>query len=184
MSGEYCPYCAAGSWALVNALSRFGTFTGLRTISSSGTDIYPDTPGFTFYGATYASRYISFTPVELFTSYREGHSASTSVPYVKLQVPTAAQTAVSQAYDPEGAIPFTDLGNKYAAVGNLAPLSPQLLAGKTWAQVAAAMNEPSSALGRAEIGNANYLTAAVCELTGNEPASACTAVVRSLEPRL
>ena len=29
---EYCPYCAAQSWALIVALSRFGMFTGLRTI--------------------------------------------------------------------------------------------------------------------------------------------------------
>jgi tRNA A-37 threonylcarbamoyl transferase component Bud32 len=184
MGGEYCPFCAAESWALVNALSRFGTFTGLRVIYSASTDAYPDTPAFTFYGSKYASRYITFTPVELFANYRQGNSADTSVPFVTLQVPTAAQSALSSAYDPQGAIPFTDLGNKYVDVGNLAPLTPQLLAGKTWAQVAAAMNEPSSALGQAEIGNANYLSAAVCELTGNEPATACTAVVKSLEARL
>jgi len=32
---EYCPYCATQSWAMIVALSRFGTFTGLRTIRSA-----------------------------------------------------------------------------------------------------------------------------------------------------
>jgi len=33
-------------------------------------------------------------------------------------------------------------------------------------------------------GSANYLTAAICSMTGNQPASACTTTVRSLEPQL
>ena len=32
------------------------------------------------------------------------------------------------------------------------------------------MNDPSSALGKAIIGNANYMTAAICKLTNNQPA--------------
>ena len=56
-----------------------------------------------------------------------------------------------------------------------------MLAGKSWAQVAAAMNNPSSALGKAMIGNANYLTAGICSLTGNQPASACTPTIQKLE---
>ena len=40
---------------------------------------------------------------------------------------------------------------------------------------------PDIALGRAEIGNANYLTAGICTLTGNQPASACTPAIQKLE---
>jgi hypothetical protein len=32
MGAEYCPYCAAERWALIVALSRFGTFSGLAPI--------------------------------------------------------------------------------------------------------------------------------------------------------
>ena len=32
---EYCPYCAAERWAMIVALSRFGTFSGLQTIRSA-----------------------------------------------------------------------------------------------------------------------------------------------------
>ena len=184
LGAEYCPFCAAQRWAMVNALSRFGTFTGLTTSHSSSTDSDPNTPTWTFYKTTYKSDYITFTPVEETTNERQGNSSNTSVPYVTLQTPTAAQQALGQAYDPNGSIPFIDMGNKYVQVGNLAPLDPAMLAGKTWSQVAAAMNDPSSSLGQALIGNANYMTAAICKLTNNQPAAACTPAIQKLESNL
>ena len=33
-------------------------------------------------------------------------------------------------------------------------------------------------------GTANHITAAICKMTGNQPASACTAAVQSLENSL
>jgi thiol-disulfide isomerase/thioredoxin len=177
MGAEYCPYCAAERWAMVNALSRFGTFTGLTTTHSSSTDIDANTPTFTFYKSTYTSKYLTFTPVEETTNIPNGQGY-----YTTLQNPTPAQAAIGQSYDPKGAIPFLDFGNKYVEVGNLAPLDPSLLSGKTWSQVAAAMASPSgSSLGTAEIGNANYITAAICKLTGNQPATACTPTIQKLQ---
>jgi hypothetical protein len=184
MGGEYCPFCAAQRWAMVNALSRFGTFTGLTTTHSSSTDSDPNTPSFTFYKSTYKSDYINFTSVEEYTNFRQGNSSNTSVPYQTLQTPTADQQKTAQTYDPSGSIPFFDLGNKYVQVGNLPPLDPAMLAGKTWAQVAAAMSDPSSAIGKAEIGNANYMTAGICKLTNNQPTTACTPTIQSLEADL
>lgn len=184
IGSEYCPYCAAQRWAMVNALSRFGTFSGLTTTHSSSTDVDPNTPTYTFYKSTYTSKYITFTSVEENTNERQGNSSNTSVPYVTLQTPTKAQQTVAQTYDPNGAIPFIDLGNKYVQVGNLTPLTPTLLQGKTWAQVGAAMNDPSSAIGKAIIGNANYMTAGICKLTNNQPATACTPAIQKLEANL
>jgi hypothetical protein len=178
IGAEYCPFCAAQRWSMVNALSRFGTFSGLRTTHSSSTDTDPNTPSFTFYGATYTSKYITFTSVEQYSNIPSGSG------YTTLQNPTAAQTAIQKAYDPQGYIPFLDIGNKYAEVGNLAPLSPSMMSGKTWAQVAAAMNDPTSSLGKAIIGNANYETAAICKQTGNLPATACTPAIQKLESTL
>jgi thiol-disulfide isomerase/thioredoxin len=181
MGAEYCPFCAAQRWAMVNALSRFGTFTGLTTTHSSSTDADPNTPTWTFYGSTYKSNYINFTSVEETKNYRTGNTTNTSVNYVTLQTPTAAEEAIGQSYDPQGSIPFIDLGNKYVQVGNLSPLSPTMLAGLSWSQVAADMNNPSSSVGQAEIGNANYMTAGICKLTNNLPASACTPTIQKLE---
>jgi hypothetical protein len=184
IGAEYCPYCAAQRWAMVNAFSRFGTFTGLTTSHSSSSDVDANTPTFTFYGSTYTSKYISFTSVELEKNIRQGNSSSSSAPYETLQTATAAQQATQTAYDPQGYIPFIDFGNKYVQVGNISPLTPTMLDGKSWAQVAAAMNDPSSTIAKAEDGNANYETAAICQLTNNQPASACTATIQTLESTL
>jgi hypothetical protein len=190
IGSEYCPYCAAQRWAMVNAFSRFGTFTGLTTIHSSSSDSYPNTPTLTFYGSTYTSKYISFTSVEEQHDYRIGNSSSSSVAYAPLQTATAAEQALQAKYDPGPtsdpgqSIPFIDFGNKYVQVGNLSPLNPPMLAGLTWAQVATDMNNPSSSVGSAEIANANYETAAICELTNNQPATACTPTIQKLENTL
>lgn len=183
VGADYCPFCAAQRWAMVNALSRFGTFSGLTTTHSSSTDSYPNTPSFTFYKSTFTSKYITFTPVEETSNEPDGNGG-----YKTLQNPTSAQQQLLQSYDPGtgqgGAIPFIDLGNKYVQVGNLSPLSPSVLSGKTWSQVATAMSDPSSAIGKAELGNANYMTAAICNLTNNLPATACTPAIQKLQADL
>ena len=38
IGAEYCPFCATERWAMVNALGRFGTFSGLKITNSSTTD--------------------------------------------------------------------------------------------------------------------------------------------------
>ena len=174
VGAEYCPFCAAQRWAMIVSLSRFGTFSGLTTIHSSSTDIYPNTPTFTFYGSKYTSKYLTFTPVE-----------ETTVTQQPLQTPTAAQRALVAKYDPgtsQGSpIPFIDVGNKYVEVGNLTQYSPSDLAGKTWSQVAAALSQPSSTMAKGILGSANYMTAGICTLTNNQPASACTPAIKTLE---
>jgi hypothetical protein len=79
----------------------------------------------------------------------------------------------------DGAYPFVDFGNKYVIDG--ASYDPTVLAGKSWAQIAAAIRDPSSAIAQGADGAANLITAAVCKLTGNQPASACTPTVKALE---
>ena len=184
IGSEYCPFCAAQRWAMVNAFSRFGTFTGLTTTHSSSSDVDANTPTLTFYGSKFTSKYISLTTVELQHNYRTGNSSSSSVPYVPLQTPTSAEQADMTAYDPSGSIPFIDFGNKYSQVGNLSPLDPKNLDGLTWAQVATDLSNPSSSVGAALIANANYETAAICTLTNNQPATACTPTIQKLETTL
>ena len=82
----------------------------------------------------------------------------------------------------EGAIPFIYFGGKYLIAG--ASYNPQVLAGKSWDQIASALTNPSSNIAKAVGGTANYITAAICKMTGNQPASACTSTVQSLESSL
>jgi hypothetical protein len=188
MGAEYCPYCAAERWAMVVALSRFGTFSGLSTVHSGNNsgEPYPNTPTWTFLHATYTSKYLTFSPVEMETNI----PTSGGQGYTTLQTPTSAQQALLTKYDAppyvpsadNGAIPFIDFGNKYMISG--ASYSPQVLQGKSWSEIATALKDPTSPIAKAVDGAANYLTATICKLTGNQPATACTPVVKQLEAKL
>jgi hypothetical protein len=59
-----------------------------------------------------------------------------------------------------------------------------VLAGLSWSTVATDLSNPSSGVAKAVDGTANYITAAICKMTGNQPASACTSTVQSLEASL
>jgi Domain of unknown function (DUF929) len=167
MGGHYCPFCAAERWALTAAVSRFGTLSGLGLIHSSPADSYASTPTLSFEKAHYSSRYLSFVPVEWF-----GEAADPGTPFghAYLQQPTAQQQALFARYG-GGSIPFVDIGNRY-----LLPqvqYTPSVLAGLSWAQVAAAMRDPSSPIARDVDGAANVITAAICTLTHGQPGGVC-----------
>jgi hypothetical protein len=172
VGAEYCPYCAAERWALVTALSRFGTFTGLGETTSSHVDAYPDTSTLSFHGATYTSKYLSFTGYETQSNQVQGN---TYAPLDKLSTPDGK---LFDKYDfppyvaTKGAIPFIDIGGKYVSQG--ATYDPSLLAGLTHQQAADGIANPDSPLSKAVLGSANRFTAAFCRLTGNQPASVCT----------
>jgi thiol-disulfide isomerase/thioredoxin len=176
VGAEYCPFCAAERWAMVTALSRFGTFSGLGLIHSSATDTDPNTPTLTFLHASYTSKYVVFTTTEAETVLEK-----------PLQKMTTLDTQLMAKYDvppyvpatDDGAYPFVDFGNKYVIDG--ASYEATVLAGHSWTQVAAALRDPTSAIAQGADGAANLITAAICKLTGNQPASACTPTVKALE---
>jgi len=172
LGGEFCPFCAAQRWSLIIGLSRFGTFSGLQPTTSASDIEFPNTPTFTFRSAQFTSQYIDFRPVE--SSDRDRNP---------LQTPTAAEQKVFDQYDSSRTIPFVDVGNRYAFTG--AMYSPSVLVGMTWQEVAAALQDPSSAPAKAIIGSANLITAAVCKMTGDQPSSVCSdATIQGLEKNL
>jgi hypothetical protein len=176
---EYCPFCAAERWAMVVALSRFGTFSGLTTVHSSTTDNPANIPTWTFHGSVYTSKYLTFTPVEETSNVPD---AATKY-YTLLDKPTSAQTALMKQYDSNGGIPFLDFGGKYVQSGDLAMLQPTSLSGD-WTKIATDLSNPSTGNAKAVLAAANWTTAAICKLTGDQPASACTPAVQALEPKL
>jgi hypothetical protein len=186
LGAEYCPYCAAERWAMVVALSRFGAFSGLETTHSAAKDgsgnaePYPNTPTWTFANARFTSRYLAFTPVETNTNVPDPSTGG----YTTLQTPTKGQEALLTKYDTadQGAIPFIDIDNKYTSVG--ASYDPGVLSGLSWSQIAGDLHTPSSPVAQAVLGASNYLTAAICGATGNQPAAACTPTVRSLQGKI
>jgi thiol-disulfide isomerase/thioredoxin len=161
IGAEWCPFCAAERWAMAVALNRFGTFSPLRGIHSSATDVYPNTATLTFYQAKYTSKYLVFTPVE-----------NQDISHSLLQKPTPAQQATWNKYDPSNGYPFINFGNRFIAGTTY---NPQVLHGLTWSQIAADLHNPSSPVAQGVNGSANMFTAAICKLTGNAPANVCTA---------
>jgi thiol-disulfide isomerase/thioredoxin len=171
IGAEWCPYCAAERWAMAVALNRFGTFSPLRGIHSSSTDVYPNTATLTFYQAKYTSNYLVFTPVE-----------NQDVNHNLLQKTTPAQQATWNKYDPSNGYPFIDIGNRFIAGTTY---NPQVLHGLTWSQIAADLHDPSSPVAQGANGSANLFTAAICKITGNAPANVCTAApVKTLEGQI
>jgi uncharacterized protein DUF929 len=169
---EYCPFCAAQRWPLIIALSRFGTFSGLQTTTSSSTDVYPNTVTFTFRNATYSSQYIDFRSVE-----------STDRDQKPLQSPTAAEQDLINKYDTDGSIPFVDFANKFAFSG--ATYTPDVIGGMSWLAVADQLKSQDTPQAKAIIGSANLITAAICKSIGDQPASVCSsATIQNLEKNL
>jgi hypothetical protein len=169
---EFCPYCAAERWPLIIALSRFGTFSGLQTTTSSSTDVYPNTPTFTFRSATYTSQYIDFRAVE-----------TTDRDQKPLQSPSVSEQQLVNRYDTSGSIPFVDFANRYAFNG--AMYTPDVIGGMSWQAVADSLKQPDSTQAKAIIGSANLITAAVCKMTSAQPAAVCgSATIQSLESKL
>ena len=164
VGAEWCPYCAAERWALAVALSRFGTLTGLGEVRSSSTDSYPNTATITFHGATYTSTYLSLTAKEIFSNQVSGSS------YASLDTLSAADETLFESVG-SGSFPFIDIGGKYKVS---ATYDPQILQGKTQAQIAAALSDPTSDIAKGIDGSANVISAAICAITDNQPSAVCT----------
>jgi Domain of unknown function (DUF929) len=171
IGAEYCPFCATERWAMVNALSRFGTFTGLNITNSSTTDTDPATRTLSFYKSKYTSNYIVFTSVE------EADNTQG-----KLETPTAAQQAILTSTGTTS-IPFIYFNGEYLISG--ATYDVAVLQGKSWDQIATAMSDPTSAVAKGAIGAANAMTATICITTKNQPSTTCALpVIQDLEKQI
>jgi thiol-disulfide isomerase/thioredoxin len=174
---EWCPLCAAERWSVAVAMSRFGTFHSLRETTSASDDSYPDTSTLSFYQSNYTSSYIDFLPVE--TQDRQRNT---------LQNPGPQEQQVLTRNNVQG-FPFMDIGDRYLITSasydpgvlrtnaqdpSSQPLSQQEIAN----QLAAGGNSVSQNI----LGTANYLTAAICTITNNQPSQVCsTSSIKSIQ---
>jgi hypothetical protein len=171
IGAEFCPFCAAQRWAMVNALSRFGHFTGLHTIRSSEDGLAT----FTFLKSHYTSKFVTLVAKE-----EEDQNQKTLQPLTKTEQ-TQWETYLGPGASGPG-FPFMDLNGKYVFTSPL--VDPSLLSGKNWTQIAAAIATPTSTLGKAEIGAANYITSTICRENGGKPAAVCTAPIMNITATL
>ncbi|HET8987281.1 MAG TPA: DUF929 family protein, partial [Humibacillus sp.] len=106
VGAEYCPFCAMERWPLIGALSKFGTFSGLKPTTSATDDVHPDTPTWTFAGSTFTSDVLAFEAVE--TADREKNA---------LQPLEGENAQIFQKFNPGGGIPWITYGGTYATDG-------------------------------------------------------------------
>jgi hypothetical protein len=173
IGAEFCPLCAAERWPMAVALSRFGTLGGVKLTQSASNDSYPNTATLDFIGSTYTSRYLSFTPVE---NQDRSHNP--------LEKVSPAQDALWSKYQPTSkGFPFLDFGNRY--VISSPTYDPAVLKGLTQQQIASRLATPSDPVAKAVDGAANVLTAAICAITKDQPATICTSpVIKGIAARI
>ena len=159
VGAEWCPYCAVTRWPLTVALSRFGTFTNLKTTKSAVDD--GNIPTLSYDGASYTSSYIDFAPIEA----QDGAHHT-------LDKLSAAQNDLFEKLG-GGQFPFVDFGGKWLQKG--ASADPAVLSGLEPDAVAAQLGDPTSKIGSTVQEGADVFTAVICGLDGGKPASVCTA---------
>jgi hypothetical protein len=161
VGAEYCPFCAMERWALIGALSKFGTLSGLTPTTSSSTDVHPDTPTWSFAKAKFDSDVLAFEAVE--TQDREGQP---------LQTLDGENLAVFTKFNPGGGIPWVNYGGTHATNG--ATVDANALDGKTYDQIIAGIQDPTSEIGKTMDPAINMITAQLCQLTKGQPSNVCT----------
>jgi thiol-disulfide isomerase/thioredoxin len=164
MGAEWCPFCASERWALVEATSRFGKWSGLGELRSrEGQDYFAALPTYDLTQATYTSKYLNLRHKELATVDGE-----------PLQKLGSFEERLVDEYDERGSIPFLFASGPSGRYTVELGFSPSLLTGQTFASlrkgVAAAAPTPAvEAIG----GQADAITALICKLDGRQPASVC-----------
>lgn len=187
VGGEFCEFCATERWAILIALGRFGSFSHLSQLRSYDDQLAT----FSFYQSSYSSPYLDFAPVE-----HVGNTKDILGQFAALQPFQGNQDQVfnryaSTTYLPTGqGLPFLDLNNQFLLGGGIDPAVLQTAAHEplSWQETAHALADPSSPIARQILGTANYLTAALCLVTNQQPGGVCGAAViqrieLALQPR-
>ncbi len=177
VGAEYCPFCAAERWAIIIALSKFGSFSNLHYIQSSSSDIDPNTSTFSFYGSNYTSKYISFVPVETYTNVADPNGG-----YTPLQSLTSSESTLFNHFDAPpyvssssaGSIPFVDIANKYILIG--AQYVPDVLQSKNWNEILSAIGTPNSSISNDILSASGYLIQDICKATNGQPSNVCSKI--------
>jgi len=174
VGAEFCPFCGSERWALIVALSRFGHFSALRNMQSAPGSVFPGLQTFSFVGTSYASRYLAFTGVELYSDAVNDDGAFTRIARL-----TPAQSALVSRYGspgPQGAapgtLPFVDIGNRM--VTSTSGFSPAVILRQSQAAIAGELSQSGTVTGQAIVASANYLTAGMCAATAQQPGPVCS----------
>ena len=176
MGAQYCPFCAAQRWALIEATSRFGEWSGIEPYASpAGMDGFASVPTYDLTGARFTSDLLSVRTKEI-------ADASGN----RLQDLDDLEAGLVDAFNPRGSVPFIAAAGAAGQYTIDLAYSPGLLQGDDFDDIvdALAAGDDTDAV-RAILGQADAITAVLCTLTGGQPAAACgRPVVAELMRRL
>lgn len=157
-----CPYCSASTWAVYNALARFGTVSGWSYAHSSLTDSPSNIPEVDLVSAAIVSPYVNFHPV-----IDPDDSVVRAPP-----TPSCTEQAYNAAYDSGGSIPFIVVNGQYWHVGTI--VNPAPLQGLTPTQVAGQIANQSGPAWDAVSPAYYLLTAMIVKSCANPPSAVAT----------
>jgi hypothetical protein len=177
VGAEFSPFSAAERWALIVALSRFGTFGSVSDMQSAADTVFPSVQTFSFVGYRYSSPLVVLAATEEYSA-----EPGVTGAYAHLGTPTPAEQAVIDRYvplalpagsepPPVGPFPFVDIGNRLVTATS--GFSPAVLVGRARGKVAGELQEPDQPATMAIVAAANELTAGICATTGERPAAVC-----------
>jgi hypothetical protein len=173
IGAEFCPICATERWPMMVALAHFGTFNNVSQTSSAALD--GNIPTLSFYGSSFASPDMVFTPVETTTNQPKGNY------YEPLQAPTAAQQARwSKDLNGNLSFPYINMGAKYLL--NTSQFPDTVLQGSTFSTIMGDVGNNSTTIGLNIDAAAGFLVRYLCNMTGNKPAGTCAAVANVPAP--
>jgi hypothetical protein len=151
MGAGFCPFCASERWAIVRALSNFGSWQGLLESASADHDEkYLNIPTFNFARAKYTSDYVEFVGRE--TADRN---------FEPLQELDENDYEILDTFNPDQLIPFLLIDGQFMQVGS--GYSPQLLEGMNHATLKAEVENLASPVGKAIKTEADNITALICK---------------------
>lgn len=166
IGAEFCPICATERWPMLVALSQFGTFHDLSQTRSAVRD--GNIATVSFYGSSYTSKYLTFTPVEAETNIPKGNT------YQPLQTPTPAQMHLWTGTLGSESFPFIYVGGKY--VLNTYQYPVNVIQGKDFTQIASDVGNNDTTIGASIDSAAAAFVKYICNITGQQPAATCQAV--------
>jgi hypothetical protein len=151
MGAGFCPFCASERWAIVSALSNFGSWQGLvETASADHDEKYLNIPTVNFVRAKYTSEYLEFVGRE-----------TTDRNFEPLQELDERDYEILDTFNPDQIIPFLLIDGQFMQVGS--GYSPQLLEGMSHAKLKAEVQNPTSSVGKAIKTEADNITALICK---------------------
>jgi hypothetical protein len=172
MGAGFCPFCASERWAIVSALSNFGSWQGLvGTASADHDEKYLSIPTVNFATAKYTSDYVEFVGCE--TADRN---------FEPLQELDERDYEILDTFNPDQIIPFLLIDGQFVQVGS--GYSPELLEGMNHTKVKEGVQNPASTVGKAIKTEADNITALICKSIGSK-ANVCNIEdVKSLSDKI